>query len=79
MVVYASIYPIYDFAKKIAGDAIRVDLLLPPGQSPMVGNPVQDDGKYRKEHRAFYTMDWIWILGERLAKSISSGGFMSLP
>ena len=34
LVAYTSIYPIYDFTKKIAGDRIRVELLVPPGAEP---------------------------------------------
>ena len=32
--VYATIYPIYDFAKKIAGDYFDVELVTPPGVEP---------------------------------------------
>ena len=32
--VYASVYPIYDFAKKIAGDKIDVEMIMPQGTEP---------------------------------------------
>ncbi|WP_297392495.1 metal ABC transporter substrate-binding protein [uncultured Peptoniphilus sp.] len=32
--VYASVYPMYDFAKKIAGDKIDVEMVMPQGTEP---------------------------------------------
>ena len=32
--VYASVYPIYDFAKKIAGDKLDVEMVMPQGTEP---------------------------------------------
>ena len=32
--VYASVYPMYDFAKKIAGDKINVEMIMPQGTEP---------------------------------------------
>ena len=32
--VYASVYPMYDFAKKIAGDKINVEMVMPQGTEP---------------------------------------------
>jgi zinc transport system substrate-binding protein len=32
--VYTSIYPLYDFTKKVGGDKIQVELLVPPGAEP---------------------------------------------
>ncbi|MCR1900032.1 zinc ABC transporter substrate-binding protein [Irregularibacter muris] len=37
--VYASIYPVYDFARKIGGDNIQVELLVPPGAEPHSWEP----------------------------------------
>lgn len=43
--VYASVYPIYDFAKKIGGDKIDLELMVPNGQEPHDWEPGQDDIK----------------------------------
>lgn len=32
--VYASVYPIYDFTKKIAGDKVDVEMIMPQGTEP---------------------------------------------
>lgn len=37
--VYASVYPIYDFAKKIAGDKLDVEMVMPQGTEPHGGEP----------------------------------------
>ena len=74
MVVYTSIYPIYDFAK-IAGDAIRVDLLLPQGQSPAGWEPsARMMASIEKAQGFLYNGLDMDPWAERLAKSISSGG-----
>jgi ABC-type Zn uptake system ZnuABC Zn-binding protein ZnuA len=38
-VVVASIFPIYDLVRRVAGEAAQVELLLPPGQSEHDYNP----------------------------------------
>ncbi|EFI42674.1 metal ABC transporter substrate-binding protein [Peptoniphilus sp. oral taxon 386] len=43
--VYASIYPMYDFAGKIGGDKIDLNLVIPNGQEPHDWEPSQDDIK----------------------------------
>lgn len=43
---YASVYPIYDFAKKIGGERIGVKLVIPPGAEPHSWEP---SGKIIKE------------------------------
>ncbi|WP_036729976.1 metal ABC transporter substrate-binding protein [Peptoniphilus mikwangii] len=43
--VYASIYPMYDFADKIGGDKIDLNLVIPNGQEPHDWEPSQDDIK----------------------------------
>lgn len=44
-VVYTSIYPIYDFTKKIAGDRLDVKLLVPNGSEPHGYELSSDDVK----------------------------------
>lgn len=40
--VYASVYPMYDFANKIAGDKMDVQLIVPQGVEPHEWEPDQD-------------------------------------
>lgn len=40
--VYASVYPMYDFSKKIAGDKMDVELIMPQGIEPHDWEPDQD-------------------------------------
>ena len=40
--VYASVYPMYDFAKKIAGDKLDVEMLMPQGTEPHGWEPDTD-------------------------------------
>lgn len=43
--VYASVYPMYDFAKKIAGDKINVEMIMPQGTEPHGWEPDTEDIK----------------------------------
>lgn len=43
--VYASVYPIYDFTKKIGGDKINLSILTKPGEEPHHYEPSSDDIK----------------------------------
>ena len=43
--VYASVYPIYDFTKKIGGDKINLSMLTKPGEEPHHYEPSGDDIK----------------------------------
>ena len=43
--VYASVYPIYDFTKKIGGDKINLSMLTKPGEEPHHCEPSSDDIK----------------------------------
>lgn len=45
LTVYASVYPVYDFAQKIGGDKIHLELMVPNGQEPHDWEPGQDDIK----------------------------------
>ena len=40
--VYASVYPMYDFAKKIAGEKLDVEMLMPQGTEPHGWEPDTD-------------------------------------
>lgn len=52
-VVYTSIYPIYDFTKKIAGDRLDVKLLVPNGSEPHGYELSSDDVKNIGEGNLF--------------------------
>lgn len=43
--VYASVYPLYDFTKKIGGDKINLSMLTKPGEEPHHYEPSSDDIK----------------------------------
>lgn len=43
--VVATIFPVYDIVKNIAGDKVKVELLLPPGASPHTYDPSPNDLK----------------------------------
>lgn len=45
MVVYASFYPMYDFAKKIGGDYVEVKNMTPAGTEPHDYEPTTEDMK----------------------------------
>jgi len=51
--VYASVYPIYDFTKKIAGDKLDVNLLMPNGTEPHDWEPDQDAIKSLENAKLF--------------------------
>lgn len=40
---YTSVYPVYDFAKKIGGDKVDVELIVPNGQAPHGWEPGQKE------------------------------------
>lgn len=52
-IVYTSIYPIYDFTKKIAGDRLDVKLLVPNGSEPHGYELSSDDVKNIGEGNLF--------------------------
>lgn len=43
--VYVTIYPLYDFTQKLAGDKIDLSLIIPNGQEPHDWEPSQNDIK----------------------------------
>lgn len=45
LVVYATVYPLYDFAKEIGKDKLDVHLMIPNGQEPHDWEPGSDDIK----------------------------------
>jgi len=49
-VVVTTLYPLYEFARQLAGDRMEVQLLLPPGVEPHHFEPTPDD--LARIHRA---------------------------
>ena len=43
IVVYTSVYPLYDFAKKIGADTVQVENMVPPGVEPHDWEPSAQD------------------------------------
>lgn len=62
--VGATIYPIYDITRNIAGDTIEVGLLLPPGASPHTFEPSPSLIRNFSQAKTIYTIglgfdDWV--------------------
>ena len=73
-VVYTSVYPIYDFTKKIGGDKIRVELLIPPGTEPHSWEPsAKDMAKIEESDLFLYNGLGLDSWAERITKSLSNG------
>ena len=51
--VYASVYPVYDFAKKIGGDKVEVKNIVPIGMEPHDFEPSQADIKNLENAKVF--------------------------
>ena len=49
LLIYTSIYPLYDFTREIAGDQAEVVNLIPPGQEPHHYEPTVTDIKHLHE------------------------------
>lgn len=70
-VVYTSVYPIYDFTKKIGGDKIHVELLIPPGTEPHSWEPsAKDMAKIEESDLFLYNGLGLDSWAERIAKSL---------
>lgn len=52
-VIYTTVYPVYDFTKKIAGDKFEVELIVKNGQEPHDFEPSSDDVKNLQNANAF--------------------------
>ena len=69
--VITSLFPLYDFARSIAGDKGDVSLLLPPGMEPHSYEPKPDDiMRIRKAGLFIYTNRYMEPWAETLLKGI---------
>ncbi|WP_235860738.1 hypothetical protein [Peptoniphilus porci] len=62
--VYASVYPMYDFAKKIAGDKLDVKMVMPQGMNLMDGNRILMQLKILRMQICLFTMVQVLNLGQ---------------
>ncbi|SJZ83560.1 metal ABC transporter substrate-binding protein [Garciella nitratireducens] len=77
--VYTSIYPIYDFTKKIGGDKIEIELLTSPGAEPHSFEPsAKDMAKIEKSDLFLYNGLGLDSWAEKIAQSLSNQGKKAL-
>jgi ABC-type Zn uptake system ZnuABC Zn-binding protein ZnuA len=80
-VIAATIFPLYDITKNIAGDNIDVILLLPTGANPHTFEPTPSLVREAQNADAFFKIgygldDWVDDLADQttMARSIATGG-----
>lgn len=72
IVVYTSVYPIYDFTKKIAGGRVRVEMLVPPGAEPHGWEPsAKAISKIEQSQIFLYNGLGLDLWAEKIADSLS--------
>ncbi|MBI5075060.1 MAG: zinc ABC transporter substrate-binding protein [Nitrospirae bacterium] len=75
LIVVATLFPLYDFAKNIAGDRADVKLLLPPGAEPHSFEPKPADIMMLNHADIFiYTNRFMEPWAEKLLKGTESRG-----
>ncbi|MBI5632238.1 MAG: zinc ABC transporter substrate-binding protein [Nitrospirae bacterium] len=73
LIVVATLFPLYDFARNIAGDRADVKLLLPPGAEPHSFEPRTSDMVMLNRADIFiYTNKFMEPWAEKLLKGIQS-------
>lgn len=73
LLVYASIYPMYDFAQKIGGDKIDLRMMVPPGAEPHDWEPTAKlMAQMEKADVFIYNGANMEMWADKLVKSISS-------
>jgi len=73
LLVYASIYPMYDFAQKIGGDKIDLRMMVPPGAEPHDWEPTAKlMAQMEKADVFIYNGVNMEMWADKLVKSISS-------
>jgi zinc transport system substrate-binding protein len=71
--VVTSLFPIYDFARTIAGDKAQVSLLLPPGMEPHTFEPKPEDMiRINRSGLFIYTGKYMEPWAEAVAKGIGN-------
>jgi zinc transport system substrate-binding protein len=73
--VVASIYPLYDFARQVAGDRARVTLFVPPGVEPHDWEPApRDVVRVRSAHVFVYIGAGVEPWADRLLAEVRGRG-----
>lgn len=73
LVVYASFYPMYDFAKKIGGNEVKVVNMTPAGTEPHDYEPTSDDLKGLSKADVFvYNSDAMEHWAKTVIKSVDN-------
>src|SRR5690242_13296879 len=71
--VVTTLFPLYDFAKAVAGDKAEVTLLLPPGVEPHSFEPKPDDVvKMSKADVVIYTNEFMEPWAVKLLQSVAT-------
>ena len=74
LTVVTTLFPLYDFARAVAGDQAEVTLLLPPGVEPHSFEPKPEDMvRISKADLVVYTNEYMEPWAVKLLKTISSG------
>ncbi|HJV67121.1 MAG TPA: zinc ABC transporter substrate-binding protein [Geomonas sp.] len=73
LTVVTTLFPLYDFAKAVAGDKANVSLLLPPGVEPHSFEPKPDDVvKMSKADVVIYTNEYLEPWAVKLLQSVAT-------
>lgn len=79
IIVYTSVYPIYDFSQKIGGEKVQVELLMPPGAQPHGWEPSAKDRAKVEESQIFlYNGLGLDPWAERMAETLSNEEIQTL-
>jgi zinc transport system substrate-binding protein len=74
LTVVTTLFPLYDFAKAVAGDQAEVTLLLPPGVEPHSFEPKPEDMvRISKADVVVYTNEYMEPWAVKILKTVSSG------
>lgn len=77
--VVTTLFPLYDFARTIAGDKAQVAMLLPPGVEPHTFEPKPDDMlKVSRAGLFIYTNRYMEPWAEKVIKGIDSKSLRSV-
>lgn len=73
--VVTTLFPLYDFARTVGGDAVEISLLLPPGVEPHSFEPRPEEMmKIAKADIFIYTSSDMEPWAERLVSGVAKGG-----
>lgn len=71
--VVATLYPVYDFAREVAGEKASVTMLLPPGVEPHSFEPRPEDvARVSKADVVIYTSEYMEPWAVKLLKTVAT-------